>query len=84
MITWAPIRASLICSCYCSPEGITVHRLHERQTDTSKMHYLLHDINFYVNETAATIIHCHQFPSPALPGSGSKGMISARFVKAPP
>ena len=24
------------------------------------------------------------FPAPALPGSGSKGMISARFVKAPP
>ncbi len=25
---------------------------------------------------------CH-FPSPALPGSGSMGMISARYIKAP-
>lgn len=24
------------------------------------------------------------FPTPALPGSGPKGMISARYVKAPP
>lgn len=24
------------------------------------------------------------FPTPALPGSGPKGMISARYVRAPP
>ncbi len=50
------------------------------------MHFFWQEAQMLITSAILTHVdamHFH-FPSPALPGSGRMGMISARYIKAPP
>ena len=77
---WLNLGKSRGISFLCLPLTYTKNDRYKNGRHTNRGDFSPFNAFFFVTITSVLVTH---FPSPALPGSGIMGMISARFFKAP-